>query len=65
MAKKLTWAGTLVLDLVVAAGDGEVVAVVTLQTYFLGTGENLSTAEVLDTVHRLTVHLTDGAAGTE
>ena len=61
----LTWTGALVLDLVIAAGDREVVGVVALQTSVRCTGENLPTAEVLDTVHCLTVHLSDGAARTE
>ena len=61
----LTWTATLVLNLVVAARDGEVVGVVALQTSVRGAGENLSAAEVLDTVNRLTINFGDGAARTE
>ena len=61
----LTWTGTLVLNLVVAARDWEVVGVVALQTSVRCAGENLSTAVVLNTIHRLAFHLSDGAARTE
>ena len=63
--QELTCARALVLDLVVAAGDGEVVGVAALKTPFRCAGDDLPTAVVLDAVHCLAVHLCDAASRAE